>query len=144
MRDIPMARCCEAQRRARHGDIGGGQQGRVKAQRDVDDDDPCGRRHLLVSIFMALLVLPRLEHRGNPRAGLRFVLRRGCIVSSLGRCLGGFVDSLVRVLEWTVAAAQSVGFQGATYTRSRWRSMVDEFSGRVRPRCSLVDLLDAN
>jgi hypothetical protein len=69
--------------------------------------------------------------------GLRFMLRRDCIVSSLGRCLGG------SWIPW--CTCWNLGIDGAAmYTHNRWRSMVDEESGRVRPHCSLVDLLDAN
>jgi hypothetical protein len=60
---------------------------------------------------VALLVLPRLEHRGNPRAGLYFGQRRwGCVVFSVGASPRCFMESLVRMLESMVAVAQSVGF----------------------------------
>jgi hypothetical protein len=39
---------------------------RAKAQRDADDGDARGRRHLLGGVVLALLALPRLEHRGKP------------------------------------------------------------------------------
>jgi hypothetical protein len=89
----------------------------VKALHDADDGDARGRRHLLGGVVMALPVLPRLDHRGNPRAGLRFGRRRRvCVVTSLGASPRWFVESFVHVLESMVAAAQSAGFQGAMYT----------------------------
>jgi hypothetical protein len=39
---------------------------RVKSLREADDGDARGRRHLLGGVVMALLVLPRLDHRGKP------------------------------------------------------------------------------
>jgi hypothetical protein len=39
---------------------------RAKAQRDADDGDARGRRHLLGGVVLALLALARLEHRGKP------------------------------------------------------------------------------
>jgi hypothetical protein len=73
--------------------------------------------HLLGGVVMVLLVLPCLDHRGNPRARLRFGRRRrACIIPSLGASPRWFVESLVCVLESMVAAAQSTSFQGAMYT----------------------------
>jgi hypothetical protein len=47
---------------------------------------------------MALLVLPRLEHRGNPRAGLRFhaAARLHCFfIGALPRWVRGFIGARV-------------------------------------------------
>jgi hypothetical protein len=66
--------------------MGSGVDGRVgaKSLREADDGNARGRHHLLGGVVMALTVLPRLEHWGNPRSSLRIGRRRrGCVVPSL-------------------------------------------------------------
>jgi hypothetical protein len=90
----------------------------VKALRDAEMATPTGAVASFEALSWRCLFFVASTTGGNPRAGLWFRRRRwrACVISSLGASPRWFVESLVRVLESMVAAAQRMGFHSAMYT----------------------------